>query len=436
MQISPYSTNIYQTPTSTQTQLPDPSLISETSTSVDTSYDNAATLELTGAQQLEMQEYQPYSIDLVKTNYITATSTKISSSDIYNEWFKNLGTEADMRLLQSYNTIDSIGRENFTADEQTQLYNEQFDWLNQQLIRLQDDLTNNSSSTEVERAYFYDKGIRLLDNIDMDLWTAIEDYRTTGEKDLIKFEESFNTYKTFENSLGGHIADYITNFQKVINSRSSTITNDNIQGYHEEFLKWTNDLFDSLSFNSLNLQNDSSKTQLYLKDEMGTIFDIAMPDVWNSLLRTINDKNNALEYAYKVQREQVEAQQMSRIQVNYTTGQNKSAVRLSTSKPSPLDPATSFTVEDSSGRTKKLYITFTDERLKKEFDKRIKAAGLDAKTISIKKFDEIMKELKKSLKEVGEIDMDNLFRKLNKGEKDQDFEVAINRFLSNLKRAL
>ncbi|WP_017754187.1 hypothetical protein [Calidifontibacillus oryziterrae] len=429
------TTNLNQYEQSTnQSKVSSKSVGSTTSTTSN----QAAILDLSGSEQMDMEEYAPYTINSVKETYLLASTASLTPLEVYNNWYSGIGELVDERLNYSYAAIDTY---NASPGDLTnvefiaQLDQEQLEWFQQQYDNLVNQLMTDSSLTEEQAIAYSQQALEILGNMDLDMQAAIQQYNNNGEKVNGSFNGALIAYREFENTLGQEIANYLeTEYQKINNS-VSVITNDEIEDFSKRFNEWMIGLFNSFSTELEGAQTPNN-TRMLLEENMLNTFEVVMPDIWNSISNTIQQKNSSIESANRRRQQAAEAEEFNRFKVDYKTGSPTNEINISTSKPTSNKYSTKFVVEGSGGKSKDVYISFSDERLKKEFDKRIKAAGLEGKKLSIKEFDEIMKELKKSLKELGDIDLEALLQKMEKGEKDLDFEHSMNRFILYLKRAV
>lgn len=422
--------NIYQyAQTTNQTRT------SSSSTSSNLS-NQAVILELSGNEQMEMENYQPYSVNSVQTTYVTAASTSLDPYEVYESWLTELGPLLDQRLTDSYSAIDlQKGKTDglLTEEFKNELSNDQLIWFEQQIENLRNQLTTSTSLTSGELNDFILQPINLLGKMDLSMLNVINQYMSSSEKTNVSFSSTLTAYRDFEESFSQEIADYLSPITAEINNRSSSITNDEIEDYLEKFNQWANEIKENLL---LNFTQAQAPFDTMLVEDVENTIDLVIPGVRNIINVEIQQKNSEIENANRRRQQAAEAEQLNKLKIDYKTGSDTNEISISTSKPSSSKYSTKFVVEGSAGKNKDIYISFSDERMKKEFDKRIKAAGLEGKKLSAKEFNEILKELKSSLKDLGEIDLDALLRKMEKGEKNLDFEHSMNRFILYLKRAV
>lgn len=396
---------------------------------------NVDTVEIAGTDQL-IEPFETYSVQSVRTNYMMATK-QVSSNEIFNEWMKELGGLVDQQLTAMIDQMKEKQNSSELTDEFVlQLLDEQLTWILERRDDLIHRLQTYSTGSEREWEFYQRRATEILNEIDNDMVDAILGYYVGNLEPNISFAEVIDTYFQSEKMISEEIETYIINFEKELLKQYRKITGEQRQQYLNDFSKWKEDLVKKIE-ETFNKPNVPQHTKDLFLETFTNNLQIMSIDIWMELDDAINKRNQKFENEEKLKQAN-EIAQFKQLQVQMQEGNNNDirTIKITTSKPSLFDYSVKLVVEGSYGQKKDLYICFKDERMKKEFEKRLKQAGLDGKKISSKKLEEIMKDLKKAIKDFSNIDLESVKRRLEKGEQNKEFESSFNRFISLLKRAM
>jgi len=116
------------------------------------------------------------------------------------------------------------------------------------------------------------------------------------------------------------------------------------------------------------------------------------------------------------------------IRLEITRGHVKSTLTLQDVS-SDREKKAIFYVTDAAGYRKAVTVSFSDQRLQNEFDKRFRQSSMYGKTVSLEKFNRFVQRLKSSLEDITETDLTRLRSRLYGKEENARLETHIRTFI-------
>lgn len=346
---------------------------------------------------------------------------------VYDDWLQSLSQRRDQYIASVFTRLDE-DRDGFNDDEVSELVEHQYNWL----VSQEDDLASRLSEgvknlliTSDEADQYMADGIKMLTQLDSELWSDVEDLIFANRVLTI---DARITYTDWDKLLSNTGNSYLQSLETTIKNEPAFISDDKLNQYIDEMNKWatarSNELASALSeaptgIKATLLENAQAKLKTLKQN-------------YSDFIHQQVNKHNyppkppSADSLFTVGKQTFE----------FTIGNHKASLTLRLSP--DQSSASSFYVVDANGTKKKVNIAFNNADLQREFDKRFKESsfGKGDKTLSLEKLNSMIRSIKDSFKTISDTDMERLRSKLYGKEESAALDKNFSKFLSKLQLAI